>query len=171
MKNLRHPFMKAVLAASFAVLAACGEGVGRHAIEPSDSATCALDDMLLADFPGPKGEIVYDRGEPDFFCDTVEMFSLYLQPEQQKRVVGVYTQDMGRADWDHPRGHWIDAKSAYYVLGSRKTGSMGPTIAAFASEADARAFAQQNGGEVLRFDEVKPDMVALDGGVVKDRRM
>ena len=171
MKNLRHPFIKAVLAASFAVLAACSEGVAQHPIEPSDSATCALDDMLLADFPGPKGEIVYDRGEPDFFCDTVEMFSLYLQPEQQRRVLGVYTQDMGRADWDRPRGHWIDAKSAYYVLGSRKTGSMGPTIAAFAREADARAFAQQNGGKVLRFDEVEPDMVALDGGVVKDRKM
>jgi copper chaperone NosL len=170
MKN-RHPLMNAVLVAGIAVLAACSAGVAQHAIEPSAGAACSLDGMLLADFPGPKGEIVYERGEPDFFCDTVEMFSLYLQPEQVKRVVGVYTQDMGEADWEHPKGHWIDAKRAYYVLGSRRTGSMGPTIGAFAREADARAFAQQNGGRVLRFDDVKPDMVTLDGGVMKDGKM
>jgi copper chaperone NosL len=48
---------------------------------------------------------------------------------------------------------------------------MGPTIAAFSRETDARKLAEQNGGKVLRFDEVKPDMVALDGGVLKDGKM
>lgn len=48
---------------------------------------------------------------------------------------------------------------------------MGPTLASFSSEQDARAFAQKYGGRVLRFDEVKPDMVVLDGGVIRDRTM
>jgi copper chaperone NosL len=153
------------------LLAACSHGGVPQAIEPADAATCSLDDMLLADFPGPKGQILYDHGDPEYFCDTVEMFSAYLQPEQQRRVVAVYTQDMGKAAWDQPRGHWVDAKSAYYVIGSRKTGSMGPTLGAFQAEAEAQAFAQANGGKVLRFDQVTVDMVSLDGGVVKDGRM
>ena len=53
----------------------------------------------------------------------------------------IYVQDMARADWERPRGHWIDATAAFYVKGSRKHGSMGPTLASFAQEADARAFA------------------------------
>ena len=153
------------------ILTACSHGGVPQAIEPADAATCSLDDMLLADFPGPKGQILYDQGEPDFFCDTVEMFSAFLQPEQQRRVVGIFTQDMGQTAWDKPRGHWVDAKTAYYVIGSRKTGSMGPTLGAFRGEADAQAFAQTNGGKVLRFDQVTLDMVSLDGGVVKDGKM
>ena len=153
------------------LLAACSQGVVPQAIEPTDAATCSLDDMLLADFPGPKGQIVYERGAPDFFCDTVEMIAAFLQPEQQKRVVAIYTQDMGQAAWEKPRGHWIDAKSAFYVIGSRKTGSMGPTLGTFLRESDAQAFAQKNGGKVLHFDRITPDMVSLDGGVMKDGKM
>ena len=40
-----------------------------------------------------------------------------------------------------------------------------------ASEADAQAFAAQHGGKVLKFDEVKPDMVILDGGALHDQSM
>jgi len=134
-------------------------------------ASCALDGMLLMDYPGPKAQIHYDIGEPDFFCDTMEMFSIYLRPEQQKRIKAMYTHDMGKASWDAPREEWIDAKKAFYVLGSKKMGGMGPTLASFAKQEDAQAFAKNNGGKVLRFDEVTIDMVALDGGVLRDETM
>jgi copper chaperone NosL len=163
--------MKLSTAALILALAGCTQVVATQAIEPTEGATCSLDDMLLADFPGPKGQIVYDRGEPEFFCDTVELLSAILQPEQQRRVAGVFTQDMAKAAWDKPRGQWIDAKSAFYVIGSRKTGSMGPTLGSFRSEGDAQAFAQANGGKVLRFADITPAMVSLGGGVVKDARM
>lgn len=157
----------AAAGAGFA-LGACAEQIVHAAVEPSETVTCSVDGMLLADFPGPKGQILYAQGAPDFFCDTVEMFSLYLKPEQQKQVTAIYTQDMGATAWDKPRGHWIDAKTAFYVIGSRKAGSMGPTIGAYAREADAHAFAAENGGKVVRFHQVTADMVALDGGVLKD---
>ncbi|MBZ0091691.1 MAG: nitrous oxide reductase accessory protein NosL [Sulfuricellaceae bacterium] len=155
-----------------ALLSACNKAPEQlAAIEPAKTAACALDGMLLMDYPGPKGQIQYDKGETDFFCDTVEMLSIYLRPEQQKRVKGIFTQDMGKADWKNPVGHWIDAKSAYYVLGSTRQGSMGPTLASFANVADADAFAKQYGGKVLRFKEITPDMVILDGGVLNDAPM
>lgn len=139
--------------------------------EITTETACSLDGMILADFPGPKAQIHYASGEPDFFCDTTEMFSIYLQPEQQKRITAIYTQDMGKTGWDKPQGHWIDARLAHYVLGSRKTGSMGPTLATFANRQDADNFARQYGGKVLEFDQVKPDMVDLSGGVIHDQPM
>jgi copper chaperone NosL len=137
-----------------------------------DRATsCSLDGMILMDYPGPKAQIHYGKGEVDFFCDTMEMFSIYLRPEQQKRVQALYTQDMGKTPWEQPTGNWIDAKSAYYVLGSKKLGAMGPTLAAFARMEDAQAFVKQFGGKVLKFGEVTLSMVSLDGGAQHDERM
>jgi len=155
-------------------LAACApeNNAPPSAREIADGDFCALDGMLLNDFPGPKAQIHYaGQKQPDLFCDTVEMFSLYLKPEQQKRITGLFVQDMGAADWQNPRGHWIDAKTALYVEGSKKHGSMGPTIASFAKHADADAFTKQYGGKVLRFEEITPAMVVLDGGANHDKRM
>lgn len=141
------------------------------AVEIDRATSCALDGMILMDYPGPKAQIHYDKGEPDFFCDTMEMFSIYLRPEQKKRIKALFTQDMGKTSWEQPKGDWIDAKSAYYVLDSKKMGSMGPTLAAFSHMEDAQAFVKQFGGKVLRFDEVTLNMVTLDGGVQHEERM
>ncbi|MDO9598049.1 MAG: nitrous oxide reductase accessory protein NosL [Azoarcus sp.] len=171
----RRNFLLAAAAAG--VLAACGSGDGSGqptgvAVEIDQSTSCALDGMLLADYPGPKAQIHYTgQAAPEWFCDTVEMFSIYLNPEQARRVTALYVQDMGKADWDQPRGHWIDAKTAIYVHGSKRRGSMGPTIASFSSEADAKTFADAWGGKILRFADVTPAMVVLDGGALHDQRM
>jgi copper chaperone NosL len=164
--RLGLPFVLAV------VLAACNKPTASEAPQEITAGTaCSLDGMILSEFPGPKAQIHYATGEPDFFCDTFEMFSIYLQPEQKKRISGIYTQDMGKTDWEKPQSNWIDARQAYYVLGSNKTGSMGPTLAAFARQPDAENFAKKFGGKVLRFEQVTPDMVDLTGGVVHDEHM
>jgi len=142
------------------------------AVEIDPHTTCDLDGMLLADYPGPKAQIFYQgKDTPTFFCDTVEMFHTLLSPEQVKVVSAAFVQDMGKADWDQPHGNWILAKDGYYVLGSKRHGSMGPTIASFAQEAEAQKFAGQWGGKLLRYAEIKADMVDLSGGALHDTRM
>lgn len=157
------------------LLAACADPSPESHAGPAEftaSTACVLDGMVLAEHPGPKAQIQYEASsEPDFFCDTVEMFHLYLQPEQLRAVRAIYVQDMGRADWDAPRGAWIEAGSAFYVLGGKRRGSMGPTIASFASKDAAAAFAGEYGGRVVAFEDVKPEMVVLDGGALHDRHM
>ncbi|MFT3759712.1 nitrous oxide reductase accessory protein NosL [Thauera sp.] len=166
-----------IAGAAAGLLAACGapDGSGNASLVPLEidrSTSCSLDGMLLADYPGPKAQIHYAGvTEPDWFCDTLEMFNIHLSPEQARRVTGIFVQDMGKADWDRPVGHWIDARQAFYVFGSQRLGSMGPTAASFAAEADARAFAGQHGGKVLKFSEVTPDMAILDGGALHDQSM
>ena len=173
MTSIRHTLILAALAAT--LVAACGKSTGPAAVSPLEitrNTSCSLDGMLLADYPGPKAQIFYaGQAEPDFFCDTVEMFHVYLTPEQVREVRGIFVQDMGKADWDEPHDHWIDAKSAYYVYGSRREGSMGPTIASFALEQDAAKFAAEYGGKVYRFADIQPGMVMLDGGVLNDSHM
>ncbi len=180
MKTSRFPRLRngaaalalALAAAGAAGLAGCGskdEAVAAQPVQLTREIVDSVDGMILLDYPGPKGQIHYASGKPDFFCDTVGLFSMYLQPEQQKRVRALFVQDMGQTDWKNPSGHWIDAKAAFYVAGSRARGAMGPTLASFAREEDARAFAGREGGKVYRFDEVTPAMVVLDGGVLKDK--
>ncbi|MCZ2405238.1 MAG: nitrous oxide reductase accessory protein NosL [Burkholderiales bacterium] len=158
------------------LLAACGDKPGAAQslapVEIDRGTSCELDGMLLADYPGPKAQIHYaGQDRPAFFCDTVELFNTLLAGEQVRAVRAVYVQDMGQAQWEEPQGHWIDAKTAVYVLGSKRHGSMGPTIASFAQEADATKFAAEYGGKVLRFADIKLDMVDLSGGALHDTRM
>jgi len=164
-----------------AALAAAGlAGCGRKddsgdAVKPHEIAaqsSCSLDGMLLSDYPGPKGQIIYKGdSQVNWFCDSVELLSTLLKPEQVRPVLAAHVQDMAKADWDKPVGHWINARQAVYVLGSKRHGSMGPTAASFADEAAAKAFAAQWGGRVLRYAEIKPDMVDLSGGALHDTRM
>ena len=173
MTPVLRQLMLATLAAT--ALTGCEQSATSTAVAPVEinhGTSCTLDGMLLADYPGPKAQIHYaGQAEPDFFCDTVEMFHMVLNPEQVKAVRGLYVQDMGRANWDEPRGHWIDAKTAYYVPGSKRHGSMGPTIASFALQKDAAKFAAEYGGKVYRFSDITPDMTVLDGGAIHDSNM
>ncbi len=84
-----------VLIIGVLLLAGYGEEVKPNPQEITANTFCALDGMLLLDYPGSKAQIHYDQGSPEFFCDTVEMFAIYLEPEQKKRVVAIYTQDYG----------------------------------------------------------------------------
>ena len=155
-----------------ALLAGCNPAEKAVApIEPTQETSCSLDGMTLLDFPGPKAQIQYSTGAPDFFCSTMEMFSIYLQPEQKKRITGIFTQDMGKTDWNNPKGNWFDAKNGFYVLDSKKFGAMGPTLGAFARREDAEAFAKQHGGKVLQFNQVTIEMVSMSGSVLHDERM
>jgi len=160
-----------VLITSLSVITACTESGPVTPADITQGTVCSLDGMLLMDYPGPKAQIHYAGQAPEFFCDTVEMFSIYLRPEQQRKITGIFTQDMGKADWKEPKGNWIDARSAFYVYGPKITGSMGPTFAAFANRELAQAFAKEHDGKVIPFNEVNIDMVDLRGGAKHDQSM
>ncbi len=164
-------------AAAFAALGLGGcsrEGPEQAAVavEFGADASCALDGMLLAEYPGPKGQVrVAGEPQPEWYCDTLEVLNVLLRPEQVRKLRGAWVQDMARADWEQPRGHWIDARSAHYVLGSRRKGSMGATAASFADAAAAQAFQSRHGGRVVAFADIRTDMVDLSGGALHDTKM
>lgn len=158
----------------FTGLVACSESAMKStdAVDFGEKTSCELDGMLLAEYPGPKAQVVYQgQTQAVYFCDTIELLHTLLLPEQQRAISAAYVQDMAKASWDKPQGHWILAQQAWYVQGSRKQGSMGPTFASFAQQADAETFAREHGGKVYAFQQIKAEMVDLSGGALHDSKM
>lgn len=138
-------------------LSACNQAAPKVTpIEPTAETASVIDGMLLDQYPGPKAQIHYAEGQPEFFSDLPELFTILLVPEQKRPVVAVFVQNMAKTSWEHPVGNWIDAKTAIYVAGSRKMGSMGATLGSFPNTADAEKFIQKEGGEILHYDQVTP---------------
>lgn len=156
---MKHTQWRLWLAA--AVLAGCGQAASLQAADPAADTACALDGMVLRDFPGAKAQIRYTDGKTDYFCDVVELLRTLLAPEQARGNSAQYVQDMGKADWNHPQGHWIAAREAVYVVGSRAVGSMGPTVVPFAQLSDAHAFVAREGGKVVRFTDITLAMLDM----------
>ena len=162
--------MRMTALATVLVLAACGEAaVNALAVEPTADTACALDGMVLQDFPGSKAQVHYSEGKPDYYCDLMELFSVLLAPENKRKVTAVFVQDVGKTDWAKPSGNWIAAKDALFVVGSEKQGSMGPTFGAFSNAQDAAAFVQKEGGKVVPFEQVTAAMLDT-GGAAGDAR-
>lgn len=133
-------------------------------IEQGDE--CHVCGMIISNFPGPKGE-AYQRGSdvPLKFCSTRDLFSYLLQPENRVNVTQIYVHDMGVTAWEHPADDaFVDARSAWFVAGQSREGSMGPAIASFSRQEDARAFAGEYGGRLLRFEEITLEIVANPRG-------
>ena len=126
-----------------------------------DGDECHVCGMLIARFPGPKGEAwVRGGARPLKFCSTRELFGWLLQPDSAAVAEAVYVHDMAQNDWQHPDDtRLIDARSAWYVAGSRLQGAMGPTLASFARREDAEAFAGRHGGRIIRYQDITLDLL------------
>lgn len=151
------------------MLAGCGKSeeaaksLPPIAIEPGDE--CHVCGMIISNYPGPKGEAYVRNSDVPFkFCSTRDLFSFVLQPENKVNVTQIYVHDMGSTSWKQPSdGAFVDAHSAWYVADQPMKGAMGPTLASFKSEADARKFIGKNGGHLLRFDDITLDILAKLG--------
>jgi copper chaperone NosL len=149
------------------ILGACSDNsaqkeIIQKAVVMESSDECHLCGMLIMNFDGPKGEIFRkEQGDKVFkFCSTRDMFSYYLDPENKRNVSQIFVHDMSKMPWGSDSiddKHFIDAKEAWFVMGSEKTGAMGKTLASFSLETDALAFAKEFGGKVLGFSEVDQD--------------
>ena len=129
------------------------------AIESGDE--CHLCGMVITEFPGPKGELFEGRqSHVRKFCSTRDLMSWYLQPENKPNSKEIYVHDMSRSDWNSPNDeHMINAKDAWYVVGSSMKGAMGPTLASFSKQATAEQFVAKHGGTVLEFEAITMEIL------------
>ena len=162
-------FASAILGAALLLLAACGEEQQAAAPPPhevTDDAIGHYCGMALVEHPGPKGQaILKGRDEPIWFSSARDTIAFTRLPDEPKDIAAIYVTDMAKAkNWDHPeRGTWVDARRAWYVIGSTKKGGMGGDEAVpFGQELAARQFAETNGGQVVAFDAVPEDYILGD---------
>lgn len=168
--------MKNLLSAFFLiVLTACKQEVAQDtaAISLTEEAVGHYCQMNLLEHDGPKAQahLAGLPGAPLFFSQVRDVVAFLRMPEQSHEVLTVWVNDMGapEAKWDSPGPtNWITAKEAIYVVGASVVGGMGaPEIVPFSAQEEATAFAQINGGKVMRLDDI-PDSavlapVSLDG--------
>ncbi|PHQ27272.1 nitrous oxide reductase accessory protein NosL [Marinobacter guineae] len=120
---------------------------------------CHVCGMIIEAFPGPKGQAITEKDhQVRKFCSTRDMFAWMLQPENVDREHTLYVHDMAQTEWQSPDDTaMIDARDAFYVVGSERTGAMGPTLASFATESAAQEFMKEYGGKVLKYSEITLD--------------
>ena len=129
-------------------------------VELTRDDSCSLCGMIPVNFPGAKVQIHYENGQMEQFCSTVGFFTYFLSPGGPTRITAIYVNDMGKADFDRPAGHWIDAGKAFFVFGGDVMGIMGAeALVPFALKEVSEAYVQKHGGSVMKFDEVTPEML------------
>ncbi|MBA1280127.1 nitrous oxide reductase accessory protein NosL [Stutzerimonas stutzeri] len=160
---------RALVAILLLALAGCNESEQvKQVLEPvafHADDECHVCGMIITDFPGPKGQAV-GKGGVRKFCSTAEMLGWWLQPENRVLNAKLYVHDMGRSTWEQPNDEYlIDATSAYYVAGTGLKGAMGAVLATFAEEAAAQKLASEQGGRVLRFEEIDQSVLQQSSGM------
>jgi len=150
-------------------LAGCGPEDVAEAPPPAPltrDATGYYCNMTVVDHAGPKAQIhLAGKTAPIWFSSVRDAVAFTKLPGEPKNIAAIYVQDAGKiTDWKHPGdGAWIDAKSAYFVIGSAMKGGMGqPETVPFATAAAARAFAAKHGGDVVAWPDIPTGYVIVD---------
>ena len=164
---MRSRFVLVFLAAVTAGgLASCAEeGTSLPPPGPLEISADAIGyycNMIVTEHRGPKGQVFLTSApEPFWFTSVRDTLAFTLLPEEPRNIAAVYVNDMARADWDNPEpGTWVEARSAWYVLDSGRTGGMGaPELVPFGTEASAHGFAREHGGRVVRYEDIPRDAV------------
>lgn len=110
--------------------------------------------MTVVNHSGPKGQIILtDKQQALWFTSVRDTIAFTLSPEEPKNIAAIYVNDMTDANWENPGAdNWIDARQAWYVIGSGRSGGMGaPEAVPFAAKTKAELFASQHGGAVYVF--------------------
>lgn len=150
-------------------LGACGEdeNVIPVAQEPTRDAIGYYCNMIIVDHQGPKGQIhLKGDSKPLWFASARDTIAFTLLPEESKAIGAIFVNDMGQAaNWDSPEaGTWIDARNAWYVMGSSRVGGMGaPEAVPFSEQAAAQRFAEKYGGMLAKFGDIPQDFILGSG--------
>jgi len=127
--------------------------------------TCPVCGMLVSKYPNWVATIVYKDGHAHHFDGAKDMFKYWFDP-------GKYAKNHKREDiaavWvtDYYNLQPMDARRAYFVIGSDALGPMGHEFVPLANQADAEEFAREHkGARILRFADVTPELAGrLDDG-------
>lgn len=126
--------------------------------KPGGKDACPVCGMLVAKYPNWAATIVYKDGHAHHFDGAKDFFKFWFNPG--KYAAG-HTREQMASLWvtDFYNLQRIDARSAWYVVGSDVPGPMGHEFVPLASQADAEDFQKEHKGKrILRFEQITPAM-------------
>lgn len=125
----------------------------------SGKVRCTVCGMFVAKYPNWLAQIHYDNLEQTKFFDGVkDMMVYYFNPE----LYGGATRDTIKDIFvkDYYSLYWLSAQDAFYVVGSDVYGPMGHELIPFGSREAAENFHKDhNGKQILKFDEITPELI------------
>ncbi len=149
-----------------ALLSACDEDTTANLPPPAQMTHEAIGyycQMMIVMHEGPKGQVfLADTPEPFWFAQVRDSLAYLKSPEQEGEILVTYVSDMGEApSYAEPGAeNWINAKDAFYVVGSDAIGGMGaPELVPFGERAKAEEFAASRGGTVLKLEDIPAEAV------------
>lgn len=150
-----------------ALLMGCKDDVASLAIpEPlvlTEEAAGHYCQMVILEHQGPKGQVhLAGFPAPLWFSQVRDGIAYLKSPEQTAEILVLYVNDMGKAvSWQEPgEDNWIDATTAFFIVGSDAIGGMGaPEIAPFSDRAKAEEFKNLHGGEIMLLAEIPAELV------------
>ncbi len=129
---------------------------------PKPGDKCPVCGMFVAPYPEWVAAVVYKDGHAHYFDGAKDLFRFLQSPTRW--APGHRDDDVALISvTEYYAVEPIDAKTAFYALGSDVLGPMGKELIPLATEADAAEFVRDHGGEVLRFEAVTSGVLsALD---------
>lgn len=125
---------------------------------PKD-AKCPVCGMLVAKYPDWNATIVYRDGTTAYFDGPKDLFNYYLNPRKYDPT-RKHSDIAAITVKDYYSLAIIDARQAYFVVGSNVLGPMGKELIPFAKKSDADGFrADHLGRKQLRFPEVTSELL------------
>ena len=116
--------------------------------------------MTVQDHRGPKGQIkLKGQSKRLWFSSVRDTITFTRLPGEAKDILAIFVTDMSdETSWDNPQnGEWIEARSAYFVSGSSRSGGMGAAEQVpFATKEAAQKFSQRYGGHIVAYSDI-PD--------------
>lgn len=154
---------RAWIVIAVAVALAMSSGVAHAAdgdrLAPRPTDRCPVCGMFVAKYPDFLAVVVYRDGSTAFFDGAKDMFKYLLDPgthapaRRASDIAAIHVTDYYALSR-------IDARTAWYVVGSDVTGPMGHELIPFAREEEAREFMKDHRGRDLRrFHEVTAAVV------------
>ena len=142
-----------------AVLVGCAGNVLGAPENKVDSATrCAVCGMFVAKYDNWISQIRLADDSVLFFDGVKDMMVFYLNPKQYGQAARSDLKELWVRDYYSLQ--WLDARKAYYVIGSDVYGPMGKEFVPFASKDAAENFLSDHKGEkVISFTDITDQLV------------
>lgn len=127
--------------------------------QPGPRDKCPVCGMFVAKYPEWTASLTFRDGKSEFFDGVKDMMRFYqgltrYAPRRNQSEI----REMRVKDYYSLAS--VDARSAWYVIGSDVLGPMGKEAVPFAKEADARSFlVDHRGTRVLRFTDLTPTLI------------
>jgi len=144
--------VSAVVAMCVLILAIGARVFAQEPAPPTSADRCAVCGMYVEKYPNWVATIILADGSQVFFDGPKDLFKYLLNLDKYDRQ----PEDISKVFvTDYYRVQPIDARKAFFVLGSDVMGPMGPELVPFSDLKDANIFVQDHAGKrVSVFEDI-----------------